>query len=315
MDDNRPRSRGRRGHYEVWFLTMSAPDGSSGYWIRHTTHLPVSGPPDRRLWFARFDRGDPDRTFGINGALGATVPPERAWFDGSSARGAVAGAGHDVRWDLRLTPAGDPIRILPRPFYVRGVLPTRPFTPGPDVAIDGEIEVDGEAVSAGGFRGHQGHVEGTRHAERWAWAQCSALDGGHAFQVLSAQGRRGPILTPFLTFAVIRIDGTWVRLRGPRGRTWGLGTWKLSLRSRDLRVEGQVTAPREQLLRTRYLDPDDTPRWCHHTDVASSRLMLWRRGRDGWDQRADLVSDGTTHAEWAGRTPAKVIDRVHEVVR
>ena len=293
---------------------MSAADGSSGYWIRHTTHLPISGPPERRLWFARCDRRDPERTFGINGSLGDAVPADRAWFDGRRARGAISGAGHDVEWDLRLTARDDPVRLLPRPFYLGGVVPTRPFTPGPDVALDGRIVVDGEVVEAAGFRGHHGHVEGTRHAERWAWAQCAALDGGHAFQVLSAQGRRGPFLTPFLTFGVVRIDGEWVRLRGPRGRTWGLGTWSVSLRSRDLRVEGQISSARNQLLRTRYLDPDDTPRWCHHTDVASSRMLLWRRGRGGWDQQEELVSDGTTHAEWAGRTPANVVERVHQEV-
>jgi hypothetical protein len=292
---------------------MSAADGSSGYWIRHTTHVPIAGPPERRSWFARFDRRDPGRTFGINGSVG-TGPSERAWFDGTRSRGAIAGDGHDVEWELRLTPAGDPVRILPRPFYLGGVVPTRPYTPGPDVALDGEIVVDGERVRTAGFRAHQGHVEGTRHAERWAWAQCAALDDGYAFQVLSAQGRRGPFLTPFLTFGVIRIDGDWIRLRGSRGRSWGLGTWAVSLRSPDLRVEGQITASRQHLLRTRYLDPDDTPRWCHHSDVASSRLLVWQRGTDGWDQRGELESDGTTHAEWAGRTPAMLVDRVHEEV-
>ena len=58
------------------------------------------------------------------------------------------------------------------------------------------------------------------------------------------------------------------------------------------------------LLQARYQDPDDRPRWCHHTDVASSRFLLWERRGGGWREVAELVSDGTTHAEWAGTTPA-----------
>jgi hypothetical protein len=128
---------------------------------------------------------------------------------------------------------------------------------------------------------------------------------GYAFQVLSAQGRRGPILTPFLSFAGIRIDGRWVRLRGTRRvRTWSLGSWHLSLASKSYRLEGEVWAAPEAMLRARYLDPDDTPRYCHHSEVASSRLLLWERRAGGWQEVAALTSEGTTQSEWAGRTPA-----------
>ena len=296
---------------------MSAPDGGTGYWIRYTTHRPIAGPAERRVWFARFDRHDPSRTFGVNASFGA-VPDgplfgdDRATFGDGVARGDMPGE-RDIRWDLRWAPGDESIRILPRAFYLGSVVPTRPDTPEPTPVIEGEVHVDGERVGIEGFSGHHGHVEGTRHGERWAWAQ-AAFEGGHAIQVLSAQGRRGPFHTPFLTFGLLRVGGSWVRVRGPRGRTWGLGTWAITLRSNDLRVEGRVTAPHRDLLRTRYLDPDGTPRWCHHTDVASSRFLVWERGQGGWDQRAELVSDGTTHAEWAGRTPAMAVEREHREV-
>jgi hypothetical protein len=318
--DNRPRPPGPRGRYEVWFLTMSHPDGSSGYWIRYTTRSPVAGPPERRVWFARFDAADPARTFGLNSGIGPP-PPAPPLFDADTARlgagsaeGRLVGDGHDVRWRLEW-PVGEPtVRILPSVMYRGSLVPTRSETPNPDVPIRGTVEVDGETTELDGFRAHQGHVEGTRHAERWAWAQCSSYGADLALQVLSAQGRRGPFLTPYLTFAVLRLDGEWVRLRGDRKRTWGLGTWKLRLRSKDLRLEGSITAPTDALLRTRYLDPDDAERWCHHTDVASSRLALWRRSPGGWEWTAELVSAGTTHAEWCGRTPALGVERIHQEV-
>jgi hypothetical protein len=317
--DNRPLWDGRRGRYEVWFLTMSRPDGREGFWIRYTVRAPVAGPPEPRLWFARFDRDDPTKTFGVHGPPpgepAGTSPGEPfvetplhwgdAMLEPGRATGAIAGSGHQVRWDVRW-PTGQPtLRLLPAPLYRDGLAPTRPYSPNPEVRMAGVIEVDGEETAVEGFAGQQGHVAGARHAERWAWASCSSFDDGYGFQALSAQARRGPVLTPFLTFGGVRIEGRWVRLRGSRrARAWSLGLWRLSLVSRTYRVEGEVRAPPERMIRARYLDPDDTPRFCHNSEVASSRLLLWERRAGGWQEVAALVSDGTTHAEWAGRTPA-----------
>jgi hypothetical protein len=320
--DNSPRWDGRRGRYEAWFLTMSHPDGGSGYWIRYTLRAPIAGPPERKLWFARFDRADPSMTFGINGfaegrhVQGPVFGVGEALLDAGAARGSLKGGGHEVRWDVRWPTGQETFRILPPPFYRRSLAPTRPYSPNPDVRFGGTIEVDGESVDLEGFAGQQGHVEGTRHAERWAWAHCNAFrEDGYAFQALSAQGRRGPFLTPSLTFAGLRVDGTWVRLRGTSfARNWSLGIWRLRLGSRSFRVDGEIRAPWERLMRARYLDPDDTPRWCHNTEIASSRLLVWEHRDDGWQEVAELTSDGTTHAEWAGKTPAPGDFAEHEEI-
>jgi hypothetical protein len=314
--DNRPRWDGRRGRYEVWFLTMSSPDGRSGYWIRYALRAPIAGPPESRLWFARFDRDDPGRTFGLNGPPPGGEPDIQPgafpllWGHATCATGAAAGTlageGRQVNWELRWDTGQPTFRILPPIFYRGGLAPTRPWTPNPEASFRGTIEVDGQSVKLDGWPGQQGHLEGTRHAERWAWASCGAFGEGEGFalQALSAQGRRGSVLTPFLTFGGLGVDGRWVRLRGVgRDRNWGLGSWRLRLRSRSYRVEGEIRAERHRLVQARYLDPDDRPRWCHNSEVASSRFLVWERRAGGWQEAAELVSDGTTHAEWAGTTP------------
>lgn len=318
--DNRPRSAGRRGRYEVWFLTLSTPDGSAGYWIRYTDHHPVAGPPERRLWFARFDRGDPEATFGLNMAVPETrsadayAATEGGSIGPGSARGSVEGNGRSASWDLRWETGEPTYPLLPAAFSLPGVAPSRACSPNPGTRFDGWIEVDGRRTEIEAHPGQQGHVDGSRHAERWAWMHCSAYDGRHVVAALSAQGRRGPFLTPFLTYGGLRVDGEWIRLRGERARTWGLGTWRLRLTSRTHRVEGTVTAPTDRMLRVRYLDPDDGERWCHNSEIASSRFLVWERRVGGWEVGAELVSEGTTHAEWAGRTPAPGVDRVHQEV-
>ena len=58
------------------------------------------------------------------------------------------------------------------------------------------------------------------------------------------------------------------------------------------------------LAHERVHDPDGTPRYCHNTELASSRFVLFERGDAGFEEVGVLSSEGTTHSEWAGRTPA-----------
>lgn len=319
--DNLPRWNGERGRYEAWFLTLTGP--SDAYWIRYSLRAPVAGPPEPRLWFARFNRDDPSRTFGINGAVPVDLLRRRAdsfevhlgdaVLGSGQASGAIKGAGHAARWDLAFDTGGPTFRLLPAALYVGGLAPTKPLTPNPAVRFSGVVEVDGEVLFVEGAPGHQGHVYGTRHADRWAWASCGHFEtDGYAFEAVCAQGSRGPFRTPFATFAGLRLDGEWIRLRSvSASKPWALGEWRIAVGSRHHRLEGRITAPAKAMVRARYLDPDDTPRWCHNSEIASSRLVLWERAAGGWRQVDEMVSDGTTHAEWAGRTPAPGVDVDH----
>ena len=45
------------------------------------------------------------------------------------------------------------------------------------------------------------------------------------------------------------------------------------------RLTGRVEAPTRDLIRARYEDPDGTSRFCHNSEIASSRLVLVARTR------------------------------------
>jgi hypothetical protein len=322
--DNLPVWGGRRGRYEVWFLTLSDPSRRAGYWIRYTLRAPISGPPEPRLWFAAFSLDDPAATFGINeghpsgelrlGGPRFEVRIGEAALESGRATGRITGAGHDVQWDLTFTTGAPTFRILPDLMYRTALAPTKPLTPNPDARFNGTIVIDGDRREVDSLAGQQGHVYGSRHAERWAWVHCNAFDDGVVFQALSAQGRRGPFLTPFVSVAGLRIGGEWVRLGGVARREWGLGWWRMTLAGRRHRLDAEVRAAPEAMVQARYLDPDDTPRWCHNSEVASCRLTVWERRAGGWQDVADLAATGTAHAEWAGRTPAPGVEAVHQEV-
>jgi hypothetical protein len=318
--DNLPVWTGKPGRYEVWFLTMS--DGNRGFWIRYTLHAPDGGSPGARLWFAAFDRDQPDNTFGINRGMQALtlqgghtfeVKVGDAFLRSGHASGSLSGAGHDVSWEIHF-PTGDPtFRLLPPALYRGKMAPTKPFAPNIDTRFSGRITIDAEDVMLDGMPGQQGHLYGIKHAERWAWAHCSSFDGEDAvLHALTAQGRRGPINTPFSTFVGLRWRGEWLRFRKvSRHRDYWLGGWRLDLANRRYRLTGRVAGDPALLVRARYDDPDGTPRFCHNGEVCSSRFVLFERRRGGFEEVTVLSSEGTTHAEWAGRTPGPSVKREH----
>ncbi|MFN2545113.1 MAG: hypothetical protein ABR600_11180 [Actinomycetota bacterium] len=313
--DNVPVWNGKPGRYEVWFLTIS--DGERAYWIRSTLLAPEHGAPEARLWFARFDREHPERTFGVNRAVG--IDRFKSGSDGfeihlgdavmrsGHAQGAITGGGHEVSWTIDYDTGAPTYRLLPDRLYHGGLAPTKPFSPNVRTAFTGRITIDGEAHQISGMPGQQGHLYGTRHAERWAWVHCGAFHGQPevAVHALCAQGRRGPVKTPYMTFAGVRWEGRWLRLAGTaRKRPFWLGGWRIDLSDRRYRLTGRVAGDPALMVQAEYHDPDGTPRFCHNTEVASSRWVLFERGELGFEEIAVLASEGTTHAEWAGRTPA-----------
>ena len=226
------------------------------------------------------------------------------------AEGSIEDGAGTIRWDLDYPTGGETYRLLPDPFYRGGLAPTKPFSPNVDTRITGTVWVDGAAAEIRDAPAQQGHLYGSRHAERWAWAHCASFDGDEAIVVhaLTAQGRRGPYTTPFLTSVGVRWQGEWIRLgKLSRRRDFGLGTWKVDVGNRRFRLAGRIEAPVRAMLRARYEDPDGTERYCHNSEIASARLALFERRAGGFEEVGLFESRGTTHAEWAGRTPAAAV--------
>jgi hypothetical protein len=323
--DNLPAWNGRGGHYEAWYLTFTDPATRTGYWIRSTLHAPSGGgEPEARVWFARFDHDRPERTFGLNRGY-----PIGEWASEPSAfevrigetllrsgrlSGSLEGDGHAARWDLDFPAGGPTYRMLPDALYRGGLAPSKPYVPNPDTRFSGTVEVDGETIPLDGVPGQQGHVYGSRHAERWAWAQCNDFpdEPGTVLVGLVAQGRRGPLLTPHTSFVGLRRNGEWLRFRGvSRRKDWSLGVWRIALSGKRHRLVGSVRVAPERMVRARYTDPDGTARYCHNSEVSSCHLTLLERRAGGYEEVAELAADGRVHAEWGGMTPAEAVLHEH----
>jgi len=321
--DNTHRATGR-GTYEVWFLTFTDTATGAGYWIRSTYLAPRRGSGSAGVWFARFDPTGPTGTFGIHRASSSWSLFSQSFdteIDGcvmrsGHAAGSLEGGGHSVRWDLEFGTGGPTYRLLPSVMYRGNLAPTKPLAPNVDTLVGGVITIDGVTSRVDDAPGQQGHLYGERHAERWAWAHCSDFEGEEAIvHALIAQGRRGPFKAPYLTSIGVRWRGEWIRLtKLSWKRDFGLGRWRVGVDTRHHRLTGRIEAPVRSMIRARYQDPDGSSRYCHNSEVASCRLALFERRIGGFEEVALLESRGTTHAEWAGRTPARAVGREFEEV-
>jgi hypothetical protein len=337
-DYNRMRWEFQPGHYEVWYATLSHLQSGTGFWIRYTLEAPTDGhgEPYAQLWFARFDRAQPERTFGINHKLPVSELRQEplpfrlsvgdAELRDDGMRGALAGGGHDVRWELAWQPAERVHLHLPAAVYKLNFADTQVLSPNLNVAARGTIVVDGETYTLDGDPLGQTHLWGRKHAYSWAWAHCNGFAGARnaALETLTVRLRRGPIVLPKLTLISLYLDGddpAELQFRElwqlPLARSdYGTGRYHLHAANPEWKIEAELTCRPEDMLMTEYVDPDGEPAYCHNTECADARVTLWRRspfvGR--FREHRRLRSDGAAHFEWGARAGDPLVRKRHTAV-
>jgi hypothetical protein len=327
MDANALQWDGGPGHYEAHYLTATDRGSGVGLWIRYTMRAPPQGAGDCALWFMAMDRD------GLRLARRATYPieelvaqpqPFRMTLAGAdlSDRG-MAGAFHDVAWELSWEPSLAPAQHVHPVLRRARIAQTRLVLSHPDLAVSGTVRFDGRDLALDLARGGQAHVWGAKHARRWVWAHANDLtgldgerrpdtylDGVSVF--VPRLGREIGPNTPILG----RFGGEDFRSTSPvavlrNASRFGLTTWRFEATAGKRRIVGEVDAPRESLVGLTYHDPDGDLAYCYNSEVASMRLFVWDRtgrGRFGWTLRDTLVADGTAHFEYAQRAPVDGVE-------
>jgi Tocopherol cyclase len=326
------------GHYEVWYATFSHLPSQTGYWIRYTLESPKPGhgTPYAELWFARFDPRAPERTFGFHRrtAIAELKQDNEPWrlrigdaeLRDDGMKGALAGAGHAVSWDLRWQPSPTVHRHLPDMVYRGTWADTQVVAPHLNVAAHGHVIVDGERVELDAAPLGQSHVWGRKHAYSWAWSHCNAFEGdrGAALETLTVRLRRGSVVLPKLTMLTLRLDGSEPDLvefrdfwKMPLARSeYGTGRYHLLASGAEFRVEAELTCRAEDMLLTEYVDPDGDPAFCHNTECADARVVVHRRspfvGR--FREWRTLRSARGAHFEWGARAGDPMVKKRHILV-
>jgi hypothetical protein len=312
---NITRWDGRSGRYEVYYIKFNHRESSTGYWIRYTLLAPFSGSPVAELWAIFFDSNNPSN----NRAVKNTFPVSEAEIKKDSflfrignsvisqtgSKGEIRGKEGSITWDLRFEPVFQTFFHFPYKFMYRASVPkTKVVSPNFSIKVYGKVEVNGTTYDCSGEPGQQTHLWGTKHAERWTWANSSMFgeDESVIFEGLSAQIKLGSRISPALTLFFIRCLGRDYYLNGIvrlfRNKSdSAFPVWKFSARQGGRIFSGKISAAIESFVGVEYTDPDGEKLWCYNTKIADMVIDVYERGK----KIAALTSTGFTALEFVSR--------------
>jgi hypothetical protein len=274
----------RAGHYESFYLKLCHPSEPRGAWIRYTVHKRPGEAPKGSLWFTLFEAAGPR-------AAKLTVPSPATgdgdWLRVGSAR--IGGEGatgsiEDIRWDIGIESAEEPLFHLPAGWMYRARLPrTKLLSPAPAARFSGWIAVGSEELSVDGWHGMVGHNWGAQHAERWIWLHGITEDGDWLDAGIG-RVKLGRFTTPWIGNGALSIAGDRHALRRARVNEFP-DRCTFTLSGRRIEVRGTVEAPRERFVGWVYADPDGSEHHSVNCSIAEMRLSVSR----GEGPAAELV--------------------------
>ena len=296
---NTVRYRGtRRGHYESWFVRANHPTQARAFWIRYTIFSPKGRPEDAvgELWAIAFDQ-EADRVV----AAKSVVPIAQSRFSqtttdvrvgdaslsATALEGAVTMGETTVSWSLQYAGTDAPLLLLPEPLYKAPLPKAKALVPQPSVTFKGHLVVDGERWEIADWVGSQNHNWGSKHTDHYAWAQVAGFDDapGVFFECATARIKLGPLWTPPLTVAVLRLPDAEIRLNTIRQSIRASGTldgltWMVESATKDVELTARVSAPRGSFVGLTYPNPPGGSKTCLNSKLARCELTVRRRGHD-----------------------------------
>jgi hypothetical protein len=280
------------GHYESWFVRANARDRPLALWIRYTIFSPRNRASEAvgELWAIVFD-GERE----LVRAAKQEVAIDRCSFDRERLAvriddaqlepgalvGAALGERHRIGWSLTHDGDQPPLLFLPERLYQGGFPKAKSVVPAPLVRVRGELTVDDERIAIDDWLGSQNHNWGTRHTDRYAWGQVAGFDDrDDAFlECMTAKLRLGPLWTPWLTIAALRIGGRELAFnslaRAPFGHAHVDGLrWSFATANGRERLRVAFEAPRERFVGLRYLNPPGGVKICLNCKLARADAEL-----------------------------------------
>ncbi|HUJ04365.1 MAG TPA: hypothetical protein VLW75_12050, partial [Rhizomicrobium sp.] len=169
--------------------------------------------------------------------------------------------------------------------YERGFPKAKALVTLPLAQFDGEIAVDGERIAIESWRGSENHNWGSRHTDSYAWGQVCGFDNdATAFlECASARLKFGPVWSPVMTLAVLRVNGETIAFNS-LGRSWRQkahyepGSWNFVCEESGAKLAVVLRAQGQDIVALRYRNPPGGIKTCLNTKIASCELSLERPG-------------------------------------
>ncbi len=284
-----------RGHYESFFQRANHPTRPLAFWIRYTIFSPKDHPEEAsgELWAIYFD-GET----GHHVAVKKEVPLRQCTFDSSAfyveidnaylkpeqLEGAIESNQHSIVWNLSFHTDAQPLLLLPLSLYTTKLPAAKSLVASPMAIYNGYLAVNDERVDVSGWSGSQNHNWGSKHTDLYAWGQVAGFESHPAsfLEVATARLKIGPVWTPALTLLVLRHDDREFALNSLSQSIRAKGSfeyflWNFRSETRDVAIEGEITAPREAFVGLSYTNPPGGIKHCLNTKIASCTLRITQK--------------------------------------
>jgi hypothetical protein len=291
------------GHYESYFIKATRPGGGQGIWIRHTVHKRPDAAPSGAIWLTVFDAEAQGpraakASFGadeLSAPAGSYIRIDGAELEPGRAAGEIEAGDVEASWDLRFTDEGEPFHHLPYDRLYDAPLPRTKFlSPYPSARFDGRLTFGGEAIELAEWPGMIGHNWGAEHAERWVWIQGAFLDTDEPtyFDMAAGRIKLGPVTTPWVANAMLRVGDTEHRLGGfDRLFSTKVAEQPTSCRfqisGKGVKVRGRVGSEARNFVGWVYADPKGPEHNTLNCSISDLELEVERDGRP--PQRLELT--------------------------
>lgn len=290
-------SEGRKGHYESYFLRANHPMEPKAFWVRYTIFAPKGRPADNigEIWVMYFDG-----TGNCVVAAKEEIPISQCSFSrwGQDVRigdstlvpgkfqGKAKSEGNSIHWDLVFNGGQEPLLYLPQFLYDKP-FPKAKFLVGtPNALFSGNLVVNGEVIALDQWRGSENHNWGPKHTDEYAWGQVCGFDGEHDAFLECGSGhiKLGPVWSPWMTPAVLRLDGKEYALNSLKNLTQGKMQLKFegedtfvlafTKSTRDIQISCRISAPREHFVGLNYYNPPGGSHTCLNSKIADCELTV-----------------------------------------
>jgi 2-keto-4-pentenoate hydratase/2-oxohepta-3-ene-1,7-dioic acid hydratase in catechol pathway len=323
-DLDRPRWKGQRPWFEIWFAVVLDAGRRRALWVRQTIFVPRQGEARATTWGAWFDA---DATPPARAAK-RYVPIEQAtvgeaskhdepliqiedsWLGRGGAAGSVSGLAWDVRWTGGRAIHEDVPSWLPAPTHARPIVH--------DADARGRVTVGDETFELGG-RAIAIHLWGRRRVPtlHWIYAPWTG-DGSLEVQAISLRDRLA------MGLATLRLEGP----EGERTTESGVHKRPSSLTGRPATaahpsclitatvagarrlIHARAWAEPAAMVGYAYRDTDGRDLMVAHSDIGSAHLEVYGRTAPGapWHPVDERRVDGGVAVEIHQRTPLPDVD-------
>jgi hypothetical protein len=274
-------------YYESRFIRANNPTRAQALWLRETLLLPRTGDPSADVWVMVFD---PDGAG--NTALKPSYPIDDADFgtDPWTARIAATtlddtsagGQSGTARWELAITPGGEPpVKLLTDRGYKAPLPSAKTMVRHPLARFDGHVELGERRVDVDGWTGSVNHNWGRRHTPAYAFGQVCGFDDApeSTLEIVTARAGLGPVLLPPVTLLVVRHAGreyavrSVVAARHTRGE-YRPFTWSFGAHVDGVVLDGEISTEPADVIGLTYTDTDGGAKYCYNSAIARCRLRL-----------------------------------------